>query len=926
MLLGYQQITELLDRGEFRVQSESVQIKSFSSSKIDEPEPNELYIKSLANGLFELEARPGSPEELNQVIVLVEVCSGEVSDLQKNLLAQVLILLQSKSGVKLFEIDRANQHPAIVTWYDSKPLERATQSKTPFQLTDIDWLKINEAKSLIRRFMHARYSVRKEKRATPNAKMAEANDEKPQLEIDAKASAADIQKTTSISRKPRKLEMHHDKSRGFFSSAPELNSRQLAELKKHVVNLNSGQFSTDGEFTTSKQEVQAIFDRHIVEWMEEADQEELDIVFYSHGGLTNEAWGLATAHHQVRWWKENGVYPIFFVWETGLLETIWQLIQGRDSGSRGLFDGIAHAAGELNDRFWESVFRGAQVPTLWAGMKSSARLSFEDSGGGAGNTVLEAVFEFISGLENEVRLHAVGHSAGSIFVSHMIAAASEYEDFPKFESGHFLAPAISNDLFRQTLMPLIGRTDSDQLKHLSIFTMSDGLEKKDTVGPYRKSLLYLIYHALEAEKQTHILGLEHSLYAEGDMADFFGLIGADSNLTDVVFSKTAENAPSKSRSQSTKHGDFDDDAFTMESVLRRIIKANDNQNVKPFPVTGSRRPTALPTQMASPSFETRYSPLPTASYSATNSSSDFQSSAKKKHALCIGINDYPRPQDRLSGCENDAQQWGDWFQQTGFDTTILRSAQATRSGIIDAIKRLKAQSDPGDVVVIQYAGHGTQVPDLNGDEKQDEALVPVNYALEGLLRDDDLGALCNEFKEGVSLTLVMDCCCSGSISRLFLDKGAQPPTTGDSKPRCIVATREIIEADLLARKNHPGARFSVNPYTGTNEILFAACKSNEYAYETNGSGDFTKHAIRILRETGGNLSCKDFMRAIRKAFGLEARQTPGLWCDSTLEDSGFLGAIHRSATPDHNEVGQHSDRRYRDVIAHIKSVVNQLES
>lgn len=925
MLLGYQQITELLDRGEFRVQSESVQIKSFTSANTIEPEPNELHIKSLANGLFELEARPGSPQDLNRVLVLVEVCSDKLTDLQKNLLSQVLILLQSKSGVKRFEIDRTNQDPAIVSWHDSKPLERATQSKTPFQLTDIDWIKINEAKSLIRRFMHTRNSGQKAMRATPNAKTVEANEENFHRQIDAGLNPEASQKTISTSNQLRKLEMHHDNSRGFFSSAPKLNSRQLAELKKHVVNLNSGQFSTDGEFTTSKQEVQAIFDRHIIEWMEEAEQEELDIVFYSHGGLTNEAWGLATAHHQVRWWKENGVYPIFFVWETGLLETIWQLIQGRDSGARGLFDGIAHAASELNDRFWETVFRGAQVPTLWAGMKSSARLSFEDTSGGAGNTVLEAVFEFISGLDNEVRLHAVGHSAGSIFVSHMIAAASAYEDFPKFESGHFLAPAISNDLFRQTLMPLVGRSDSDQLKHLSIFTMSDGLEKQDTVGPYRKSLLYLIHHALEAEKQTHILGLEHSLYAEGDMADFFGLIGADSNLTDVVFSKTDENAPRKSRSQSAKHGDFDDDASTMESVLRRIVKADDNQSVVPFPITGSRRSTTLPTVMASPTFETRYSARPATDYSTTNSSSGFQSSAKKKRALCIGINDYPRHQDRLSGCENDARQWGDWFRQAGFDTTILRSAQATRSGIIDAIKRLNAQSEPGDVAVIQYAGHGTQVPDLNGDEKQDEALVPVNYASEGLLRDDDLGALCNDFKEGVSLTLVMDCCCSGSISRLFLDKGAPPPT-GDSKPRCIVATQEIIEADLLARKKHSAARFSANPYTGTNEILFAACKSNEYAYETNGSGDFTKHAIRILRETGGNLSCKDFMRSIRKAFGLEARQTPGLWCDSTLEDSGFLGAIHRSAGSDRHETGQQSDRRYRDVVAHIKSVVDQLES
>ena len=132
----------------------------------------------------------------------------------------------------------------------------------------------------------------------------------------------------------------------------------------------------------------------------------------------------------------------------------------QQQGSRGIFDSIGNAISEANDKVWETLFRAAQVPTLWSGMKASADLSFDDATGGAGNTVLELLFEFISQIDNEVRLHAVGHSAGSIFVSHMIAAANEYEDFPKFETGHFLAPAISNDLFRKTLMPLIGRSDS----------------------------------------------------------------------------------------------------------------------------------------------------------------------------------------------------------------------------------------------------------------------------------------------------------------------------------------------------------------------------------------------------------------------------------------------------------------------------------
>ena len=45
---------------------------------------------------------------------------------------------------------------------------------------------------------------------------------------------------------------------------------------------------------------------------------------------------MLTANEQVTWWLENGAYPIHFVWETGLMETLGQLIN--PNRQRGLFD------------------------------------------------------------------------------------------------------------------------------------------------------------------------------------------------------------------------------------------------------------------------------------------------------------------------------------------------------------------------------------------------------------------------------------------------------------------------------------------------------------------------------------------------------------------------------------------------------------
>ena len=66
------------------------------------------------------------------------------------------------------------------------------------------------------------------------------------------------------------------------------------------------------------------------------------------------------------------------------------------------------------------------------------------------------------------------------------------------------------------------------------------------------------------------------------------------------------------------------------------------------------------------------------------------------------------------------------------------------------------------------------------------------------------------------------------------------------------------------------------------------------------------------------------MRLIRKAFGLDAKQTPGLWCDSSLEDSGFLGATHRTTDFGNEQFGA-SDSAYARAIGQIKSIVDRME-
>jgi hypothetical protein len=72
----------------------------------------------------------------------------------------------------------------------------------------------------------------------------------------------------------------------------------------------------------------------------------------------------------------------------------------------------------------------------------------------------------------------------------------------------------------------------------------------------------------------------------------------------------------------------------------------------------------------------------------------------------------------------------------------------------------------GDSLFLHYSGHGGSIPDDDGDEADgmDETMVPVDYQSAGQIRDDDIyDHLVKKVPAGCHLTVVMDCCHSGSI-------------------------------------------------------------------------------------------------------------------------------------------------------------------
>jgi hypothetical protein len=624
-------------------------------------------------------------------------------------------------------------------------------------------------------------------------------------------------------------------------------------LRPHVINLTQGRFSSDGVMQTTPSDVDALFREHLPRALEatrDRGEPRLKLLFYAHGGLVSEKDGLRKAKRLTDWWMQNGVYPVFFVWETGLSETLSALLGGqrgleRDLAARGLSD--------ISDHLLERAARAAGGARIWGGMKYGAERSV-GRGGGA-RVVAERLAEFAAAHADEVELHAVGHSAGAIFHSYFVPAALE-RGAPSFRSLCLLAPAIRTDAFLERFEPILGAGKGVERLHL--FNLDRDHERRDhCAGVYGKSLLHLVSNAFEPARGQPLLGLEESVRADERVAGIFGLAGREGAVGEVVWAPTVAIA-GRAASRAVSHGGFDDDRATMESVLRRVLDCSDEAAIAPFPAE-VKGPRAEPHAVEA-----------------------LHLHGGHQRALCIGIDRYRSAP--LQGCVADAELWARTFEGLGFETTLLADGEATRASILAALRAMVAASAPGDVLVFQYAGHGTHFEDSEGDEEdgQDEALVPFDYEAGRFVLDDEQRELFAALPEGVNLTCFYDCCHSGTMARVALDNvlhaardfgAGEPP-----RMRFLDPTPEMLRAYHEMKKSRRARGRALAPERRP-AIAFGACRDDEVALEQGGQGLFTGHAVRLLKEKAGSgISHEEFHRQVVAAFGARPPQHPELDC------------------------------------------------
>jgi hypothetical protein len=158
--------------------------------------------------------------------------------------------------------------------------------------------------------------------------------------------------------------------------------------------------------------------------------------------------------------------------------------------------------------------------------------------------------------------------------------------------------------------------------------------------------------------------------------------------------------------------------------------------------------------------------------------------------------------------------------------------------------------------------------------------------------DDDIRHLLTAIPDGVNVTCFMDCCHSGTGTRLMVGPTAPPrgrSAAGARRARFLPADASMIAAHRRYRERlGPQPRPQPRPLELMREVVFSACLSREVAYESGGHGDFTLRATELLASGIASLTHADFQQRVTDAFGSTPAQHPYLDCAPAARGRGLL--------------------------------------
>jgi len=327
-----------------------------------------------------------------------------------------------------------------------------------------------------------------------------------------------------------------------------------SEIAGHFIHVDDGRFHTRGRYWSNADDVRAT--ARLVAGSQGKYQH---LLLYAHGGLNSPKDSARRIAALKETFKKNGIYPYHFMYDTGILEELKDVILRRKAPVEERAAGVA----DWTDRLLEW---GTRIPgrALWREMKDGAGLPFLPERAGS-ETLAIWLTEMARKKGPRLKVHLCGHSTGAILLARLLETLEDLAPTLRIVSCTLFAPAASVGLFESHYYPcLITRPTSFGLDRMQVFNLSDRLEQDDTVGGvYRKSLLYLVSRAFEEDVPEAILGMQRHM----DELCTKPKMDAVKDRFQVHYANGMPNPVT----ESTTHGGFDNDVASMNSLLRTVL-------------------------------------------------------------------------------------------------------------------------------------------------------------------------------------------------------------------------------------------------------------------------------------------------------------------------------------------------------------------
>ena len=257
------------------------------------------------------------------------------------------------------------------------------------------------------------------------------------------------------------------------------------EISPFIIDVgNNGKLSRSGQFHTGLADIDALLNLHLDSALQAWGAQpngEVDIAIYAHGGLTDESDAATAAPMWLPARYNAQIFPIFFMWETGAMETLRNMIAEAITGVLRQMAGI----GAMVEKWWNTRLERmlANVGSaFWGKMKEHADMLSSAANSGGIELYPEAQRSAVL-KKIKPRLHLIAHSAGSIVHSHMIAW--RVDRGWRFKSLNCMAPAVTVEAFENLALLAV---KAGKVENFHQFHLTDEAEQHDhTCGPYRRS-------------------------------------------------------------------------------------------------------------------------------------------------------------------------------------------------------------------------------------------------------------------------------------------------------------------------------------------------------------------------------------------------------------------------------------------------------